>query len=202
MSVSIQADVSGTSGTVKVNSNTAFTFDSAGVLNATTVQHNGVATERISLGTAVATTSGTYFDFTGIPSWAKKITVMFNGVSTNGTSPLQVLAGSGSLQTSGNAGASGSILSNIGYGVSNLSSGFVINDNLTAAAIRVGSFTLTLVSGNTWIFAGVFAQSDVARLGVISGAVTLSGALNRIRLTSVNGTDTFDAGSVNILIEG
>lgn len=202
MSVSIQADVSGTSGTVKVNSNTAFTFDSAGVLNATTVRHNGTATERISLGTAVATTSGTYFDFTGIPSWAKKITVMLNGVSTNGTSPLQVLAGSGSLQTSGYAGASGSILSNIGYGVSNFSSGFVINDNLNAAAIRVGSFTLTLVSGNTWIFAGVFAQSDSARLGVISGAVTLSGALDRIRLTTSNGTDTFDAGSVNILIEG
>ena len=174
------------------------TVDASGNLGS--IDSSGVG--RMILRTAVATTSGTYFDFTGIPSWAKKITVMLNGVSTNGTSPLQVLAGSGSLQTSGYAGASGSILSNIGYGVSNFSSGFVINDNLNAAAIRVGSFTLTLVSGNTWIFAGFFAQTDTARLGVISGAVTLSGALDRIRLTTSNGTDTFDAGSVNILIEG
>ena len=44
----------------------------------------------ITAGTAVASTSGTSIDFTGIPSWVKRITVMFNGVSTNGTSNIQI----------------------------------------------------------------------------------------------------------------
>ena len=33
------------------------------------------------------------------------------------------------------------------------------------------------------------------------GSVTLSGALDRVVLTTVGGTDTFDAGSVNIIYE-
>jgi hypothetical protein len=32
--------------------------------------------------------------------------------------------------------------------------------------------------------------------------VSLSGTLDRIRLTTVNGSDTFDAGSINIIYEG
>jgi len=37
--------------------------------------------------------------------------------------------------------------------------------------------------------------------GYGAGTKTISGVLDRIRLTTVNGTDTFDAGSVNILYE-
>ena len=36
---------------------------------------------------------------------------------------------------------------------------------------------------------------------ICAGRVTLSGALDRVRVTTVNGTDTFDAGSINILYE-
>ena len=55
----------------------------------------------ITSGTAVASTSGTSIDFTGIPSWAKRITVMFNGVSTNGTSQQLIQIGSGSVNATG-----------------------------------------------------------------------------------------------------
>ena len=58
----------------------------------------------LTSGTAQASTSGTAIDFTGIPSWAKRITVMFNGVSTNGTSNPQIQLGSGSPTTSGYTG--------------------------------------------------------------------------------------------------
>lgn len=33
------------------------------------------------------------------------------------------------------------------------------------------------------------------------GTISLAGALDNVRLTTVNGTDTFDAGSINILYE-
>lgn len=45
----------------------------------------------ITQGTAQNTTSGTTSDFTGIPSWAKKIIVMINGISTSAVSSTFML---------------------------------------------------------------------------------------------------------------
>jgi hypothetical protein len=36
----------------------------------------------------------------------------------------------------------------------------------------------------------------------LAGDVALSGTLDRIRITTVNGTDTFDAGTINVSWEG
>jgi hypothetical protein len=62
--------------------------------------------------------------------------------------------------------------------------------------------TITNITGNTWVNNAVIARSDIAIMGIGSGSVALSGALDRVRITTVNGTDTFDAGSVNIIMEG
>jgi hypothetical protein len=151
----------------------------------------------ITSGTAVASTSGTSIDFTGIPSTAKRITVMFSGVSTNGTSLIQVQIGSGSVTTSGYTsqwstnGASGSI-----------TSGFTTSyRGDTTNAIR-GLMTICLISGSTYVASSVLgaasAQNDITSA---SGGVALSGTLDRIRITTVNGTDTFDAGTINIMWE-
>jgi hypothetical protein len=43
--------------------------------------------------------------------------------------------------------------------------------------------------------------SNEARNNSIGGFVPLSGTLDRVRITTANGTDTFDAGSINILYE-
>jgi hypothetical protein len=153
-----------------------------------------------TLGTAVNTTSGTAIDFTGIPSWVKKITLVFNGVSTNGTSNPLVQIGSGAVQTTGYVGAS-SNLAGAALTSSNYTTGFGIRVSDQAVAILSGALTLTLISSGVWIASGSFARSDTASTGVTGGSVTLSGTLDRLRLTTVNGTDTFDAGSVNILYE-
>lgn len=84
---------------VKVTGWKRLTTGSGHVLNTDWVYVGGLTS-----GTAVATTSGTSIDFTGIPSWAKKITVMFSAVSTNGTSPIQVQIGAGSVSNSGYVG--------------------------------------------------------------------------------------------------
>jgi hypothetical protein len=164
-----------------------------------TVQTSGVS-GTITTATAQASTSGTSIDFTGIPSWAKRITVMFNGVSTNGTSGILVQIGSGSITTSGYISTSNETSSG---GVSNISStsGFVIKST-AAANILSGSMNLTLINTNTWISAHV---SKISTGNVIIGAgdcTALGGSLNLLRITAVNGTDTFDAGSINIMYEG
>jgi hypothetical protein len=151
----------------------------------------------LTLGTAQASTSGTSIDFTGIPSWVKRVTVMFNGVSTNGTSDVQVQIGAGSFTTTGYNSTSTSL----GAGVGTISAlgGFVLYVNL-ASNTNSGHMFLTLISGNTWVASSVFKNSTINTC-IGGGDLTLSGTLDRIRITTVNGTDTFDAGSINILYE-
>jgi len=154
-------------------------------------------------GTANTTTSGTSIDFTSIPSWVKRITVMFNGVSTSGTSPVQIQIGSTSFSTSGYLSGA-SYASTAGtYGTS--TSGFVVDapGAAVAAYSRYGNVILTLFSSNTWTSQGnAYSNGNGGTISASAGgSPALSGALDRVRITTVNGTDTFDAGSVNILYE-
>ena len=153
----------------------------------------------ITSGTAVASTSGTSIDFTGIPSWVKRITVMFNGVSTNGTSNLLVQIGAGSVTTSGYLGF---CFLNSSYR-SAFTSGFMVTALLAADSLLSSQIVITLLGSNTWIESAGITDYSTAILGVSnsSGKLALGGTLDRVRITTVNGTDTFDAGSINIMYE-
>lgn len=157
--------------------------------------------QKLTLGTAQATTSGTSIDFTGIPSWVKRITISISGVSTNGTSNIQVQLGTaGGIETSSYLGAAFSqTATNTAY-----TSGALLTGANAAATIIHGSATFTLLNSsiNLWSIAGVIAQSNAAAVGFTAGSKSLSGVLDKLRLTTVNGTDVFDVGSVNILYEG
>jgi hypothetical protein len=146
------------------------------------------------LGTAVATTSGTSIDFTGIPSWVKRITLMLKGVSTNGTSSYLVRIGAGSID-------SATYTSTCAYGAAVVTdtTGFVVANGVGASDVCSGRVTLTLFGSNTWIQDGI-VSSNVVRSS--SGDKALSGTLDRVRLTTVNGTDTLDLGSSNLIYEG
>lgn len=147
-------------------------------------------------------TSGTVIDFTGIPSTARLITVMLSGVSTNGSSSVIVQLGSTSFTTSGYLGAS--IITGSTGAATNLSSGFRIHFNLSdaAAAVRHGSMVLSNITGNTWVANGSFGLSDSAWISTVAGTIALGGTLDRVRVTTINGTDTFDAGSINLIYQG
>ena len=152
----------------------------------------------ITAGTAVATTSGTSVDFTGIPSWVKRITVMFNGVSRNGTSRGIIQIGdSGGIETTGYASgcttASNSDTETIG---------FLYDNQGNAANFFSGHAIITNLTGSTWILSSTLSATNSGILRVAGGTKALSGTLDRIRITTLNGTDTFDAGSINILYEG
>jgi hypothetical protein len=155
----------------------------------------------ITLGTAVNSTSGTSIDFTGLPSSVKRITVMFSGVSTNGTSVILIQLGdSGGVETTGYLGAGGHIQENSSL-VQNFTSGFGTNNSSTSSCIYHGSIVLTNVEINKWVANGSFGRSDATFCCFSQGSKTLSDTLDRVRITTVNGTDTFDAGSINISYE-
>jgi hypothetical protein len=162
---------------------------------------DGIKNSLMFLETAKATTSGTSIDFTGIPSWAKKITVMFNGVSTNGTSNILVQIGTSSgIETTSYTGTVAAITTT--PGVNTLSTGFTSDISASASAVRYGHLILISLGSNLWSASGCLGATGINYSFVTGGVKTLSGTLDRLRITTVNGTDTFDAGSINILIEG
>jgi hypothetical protein len=163
---------------------------------------NSGAVLGITSGTAVASTSGTSIDFTSIPSWVKRITVMFNGVSTNGTSLPLIQIGSGSVESTGYNSVSTSVINAGASGGTTSTAGFIINA-ANASHVFYGSFVIANVSGNIWVLSGLVTTSASGTIVSIqtAGSKTTSGTLDRVRITTVNGTDTFDAGSINIFYE-
>jgi hypothetical protein len=176
----------------------------AGTTTLTLPTFNGTVGLLVS-GTAVASTSGTSIDFTGIPAGVRRITVMFSGVSVSGTSVMQVQLGDlgGIENTSYNSSAGVVTGSYAGaVGVTTATSGFTIQSTQqTAAFLMSGHLTITNISGNIWVASGVLGNSTTGTLFLYAGNKTLSDVLDRLRITTVNGTDTFDAGSINILYE-
>jgi hypothetical protein len=155
----------------------------------------------IKSGTSVASTSGVSIDFTGIPSWAKRVTVMFSGVSTSGTSGVRLQVGSGSVTTTGYNTTSSAVAAANVTGVFSSTSG-LDSYAITAATSFFGKAAFLNLSGNSWIGELVLGSPPEIRVFTSTTQISLSGTLDRVRITTVNGTDTFDAGSINILFEG
>ena len=160
---------------------------------------------RMVLETAKASTSGTEVDFTDIPSWVKRVTVMLNGVSTNGTSPVIVQLGdSGGVENTGYvsqaAGVSTAAIDTTRSGTN--TDGFRLAINVHAASDAItGKIDIVNISSNTWIAQGIIIAAATFPTMTV-GSKTTSATLDRVRITTVGGTDTFDAGSINILYEG
>lgn len=170
--------------------------------NSTKIATTAYVDAKLFLSTAVATTSGTAVDFTGIPSWVKRITVMLNGVSTNGISPLRIQLGGGSVESSGYIGYSAR-QAVAGNNYNAAVSGFELSDGIIDVDTRTGSYMFNHFGSNLWIVCGGSTGANGENLSAsLYGSKTTASTLDRIRLTTVNGTDTFDAGSAALLLEG
>jgi len=155
--------------------------------------------QRIVRTTAVNSTSGTSIDFTGIPAWVEKITVIFQGVSLSSTAQILVQLGTGSTTytTSGYLSTSAAVSGTTS--VSNVSSGFNIRTD-GAAQLVSGTMTIVNITGNSWVSSHSTKQSTTtAMFG--AGDVALGAVLTAVRITSTS-TDTFDLGTINIIYEG
>lgn len=150
------------------------------------------------------TASGTSVDFTGIPSWAKRVTVMLSSVSTNGTSVYLVQLGdSGGVETTGYS-ATVSLVAPTDNTTRSAAytSGFPLMWSVGASSSVVATMVFVKVNNNLWTGSGVQNDTGAAGGNFISGSKTLSDTLTQVRITTVNGTDAFDAGTINIMYEG
>ena len=157
----------------------------------------------ITSGTAVASTSGTSIDFTSIPSWVKRITVMLNGVSTNGSSRVLVRLGdSGGIETSGYVDNASTTVSSA-TGGEQPTNGFNLRTSDNSGIARHGVIVITLLNASTYTWMATSIMGSTSNeVAYEAGYKSLSDTLDRVRVTTANGTDTFDAGTINILYEG
>ena len=207
MSVGIKSNEDG-SGAIQVGGSDAITISTS--LNTTFV-----GTASVTIGTLYPIVSGTVkdltngaannltlWDYTSIPSWVKRITIMINGLSTTGTSdPLIQLGDSGGIENTGYvAGAS---TTTAGSGGFSSTAGFPLTGGWSAAFIWSGAITLVLqdAATNTWTAATSGGRTDVAGGTAGGGYKALTATLDRIRLTTVTGVQFFDAGTMNIVYE-
>lgn len=166
----------------------------------TSVNGNTGAVTTLVSGTAVSA-SGTSISFTGIPSWVKRITVMFSGVSTTGTSTYLIRIGdSGGISATGYAGT-GDTWSTTPAASLWGGTGFRLNNSAANATVVTGIATIVLLDSNQWIFQFVGGSTASATLQLSAGSKTLSNTLTQLSITTTNGTDTFDAGTINIMYD-
>lgn len=164
--------------------------------------NSGAVYDSLQRGTAITLTNQTAPEFTSIPSWVRRITLMFNGVSTNNTGDVLIQLGTSSgYVISGYLGASTSVASSTA-GTTNYTTGIGLRAGGAsgAAAVRHGAVTITNLNGNVWCAFGVVGYSDTTTTIYTGSSISLSAALDRIRLY-VDGTQQFDAGTINILYE-
>ena len=165
--------------------------------------NTGAVYDSIQRATAQASTSGTAIDFTSIPSWVRRITVMFQGLSTNSSSNPLVRLGTGSTPTYTTSGylGSGAAIGNANTtSAATYTTGFGISAG-SSANIHHGIIVIANITGNNWVASYSGGLSNNANAICGGGSVSLADALTAIRFTTVNGTDTFDAGTINILYE-
>jgi hypothetical protein len=167
------------------------------------LSYNGstwVAASKITSGTAVTLTGQTQVDFAGIPSTAKKITVLLGRIATGGTASHIILqVGSGAIVNTGYASNCWAPNTQSGLNTAGIVSIYQNNNTYE----YVGKYELELISNNTWIATGIFGLSDQGSNGLTCAGITpnLTGPLDRIRITSANGITTLAAGTINIMWE-
>lgn len=158
-------------------------------------------TQWMTQGTAVTSTSGTSVNFTGIPDWVKRITVFLNGVSLSGTALLRFRLGISSGFVTTGYSSNGSMVSAIGNVFASQTAGFDVYDTASVTGdTYTGRIVFENITGNTWVANGSIANNSSQFYATV-GSIALASALTQVQVTSSNGTDTFDAGTINIIYE-
>lgn len=198
MTISLVAAVDGLSGKIQIGGVDKVTVGATGITPASLAQ-------KLTLMTAQATTSGVSKNFSGIPSWAKRIKILFSGVSLSATSSLSIWLGdAGGIENTGYSSTAGSIY-NTGAGIASTTTSFFLSTNSAAISLD-GMIELVNISGNTWVCSGTLGSPVAGAANLImmycTGAKTLSDTLTQVTIGSSNAVDTFDTGLVNVMYEG
>jgi hypothetical protein len=155
----------------------------------------------ITFGT-LQSLSGTSTDFTSIPSWVKRITILIDSAVTSANSQyaIQVITASGAVTTGYTGGASSTASGSTGYVVS---SGTRFPISFSSVTTNTSTIQLSNITSNKWVLSstGGTNSGSTAVTNTATGSVDAGDTLTGIRITTVAGTATFNSGTANIIYE-
>jgi hypothetical protein len=160
-----------------------------------------MASSVLTSGT-LASLSGTVTDITGIPPWAKKVTILIDSAitSANAQYAIQVITASGAVTTGYTGGASSTASGSTGYVVSN---GTRFPIGFSSVTSNTSTIQLSNITSNKWVLSSIGGTNSgsTAVTNTATGSVDAGAALTGIRITTVAGTATFNSGTANIIYE-
>jgi hypothetical protein len=150
---------------------------------------------RMSAG-GVSASGNTSVDFTSMPSWINTITLMFRNISTVSNDNILVQLGTSSgFTTSGYVSTSIDFDGNGGV-ATNSTAGLIVKLNPGSNIVN-GTMIIAYTGSNAWVNNHTLSNNtNIMTVG--GGTIALGGTLDRVRITTVSGTDAFDAGTLNI----
>jgi hypothetical protein len=187
----------------------------ADAVDTSEIKNNAVTTAKIANGnvtpvklsqpltflTSQASTTGTTVDFLGIPTWARKITLVMHAVSSDSTGHLLVQIGSGSTpETTGyNNAISFAITSAGAVNTTASTAGFPIRSAAATQAFT-GALTIYGTGNNYWTAMGNFASSvGTVATSTCTGTIDTFTNVGILRVTLSTGN--FDGGVMTVLYE-
>jgi hypothetical protein len=155
----------------------------------------------MTLVAQVNTNNGGAVNFTGIPNWVKRITILLDGVSINSTTvPLVRIATSTGFVDSGYVSGGTFLPAGAGAVYHTSTTGFVI-PAASASAVHSGIIQICNISSNTWIYSYAGVNTGESASSVAGGTKSLSAILDRVRITT-NSANQFQSGAISIMYEG
>lgn len=175
------------------------------LISATQAILEEMPTSRLVAG-ASTTASGTAYDILNVPTWVRRITINVNNISLSGTANLFIQLGdSGGLEATGYSGSTGQGANAGSWATASASTGFTFGVAPgVAAEVITGHITFTSAdpaNNQTWIMSANLTNA-AGKMILAAGAKTLSAILDRLRIYTTTGTDTFDAGTLSYIFEG
>lgn len=159
----------------------------------------------LTRGTTITASTGSPtsidIDLSSLPTGIRRITLILDGLSTNGTSRVVVRVGTGGVvETSNYHGtvAQAGISSIAGE---NMDTSFEFDIAANASAIRCTTMVLCNTDGDRWVMSAISGRQDSVNSSYAGGRINLGGTLDIIRITTFGGTNTFDTGLINIFYE-
>jgi hypothetical protein len=154
---------------------------------------NWVSSGKLTYATAVPTTSGTTAVISSVPSWAKRITILFNGV-TSASSSITMTFNSvttGYTYTQSRLNASGTVTVQ-----GSAATSFSLTQN--APTTSTGRYTISLANATTNYYVIDGNQQASTNINILTGFITLGALISSITITAGS---AFSAGEIDVIYE-
>jgi hypothetical protein len=150
---------------------------------------------RMSAG-GVSASGNTSVDFSSMPSWINTITVMFRNISTVSNDNILVQLGTSSGFTTSGYVSTSIDFDGSGGVAANSTAGLLVKLNPGSNIVN-GTMIIAYTGSNAWVNNHTMSNNtNIMTVG--GGTIALGGTLDRVRITTVSGTDPFDSGTINV----